>query len=233
MRAALASSILAFVVCAPAQAQERRDVSFDPATAAQPRSPRPPPSVPFDFRAYAHLDEVWMKASQSFEAVLGTSSLTAGGVGVDIVDLWRGAFVRAGISRLGGHGSRVFIVDGDAILSNVPVAVRIRTVELGAGWRYALPKRPTYTVYGGVDLLHLRYAEVSDFATDEENAQEGFWGSAIFGGLEVQFWKRVIAGGEVQFRSVPDAIGTAGVSADFNETNLGGFVIRGLIGFRK
>ena len=74
---------------------------------------------------------------------------------------------------------------------------------------------------------------MSEFATDEENAPEGFWGSAIFGGVEYQAWKRMIVGGEVQFRSVPDAIGTAGVSADFNETNLGGFVIRGLIGFQK
>ena len=219
MRTAVAALLLAFVVCTPA--------------AAQPRSPKPPPHVPFDFRAYAHLDEVWMTASQSFDAVLGTSSLTAGGVGVDIVDLWRGAFVRAGISRMGGYGTRVFLADGDVIASNVPVAVRIRTIELGAGWRYSLPKRPAYTVYGGVDLLRVRYTEVSDFATDEENAPEGFWGTAIFGGLEVQFWKRMLAGGEVQFRSVPDAIGSAGVSSDFNETNLGGFVIRGLIGFRK
>jgi hypothetical protein len=233
MRIAVGSLLLAFIVCTPAQAQERHADSVDPAVAAQPRSPRPPPRVPFDFRAYAHLDEVWMTASQSFDAVLGTSSLTAGGVGVDIVDLWRGAFVRAGISRMGGHGSRVFVVDEDVIASNVAVAVRFRTIELGAGWRYSLPKRQAYTVYGGVDLLRVRYTEVSDFATDEENAPESFWGTAIFGGLEVQVWKRMVAGGEVQFRSVPDAIGAAGVSADFNETNLGGFVIRGLIGFRK
>jgi hypothetical protein len=218
-RTALATLLLALAVCTPA--------------IAQPRSPKPPPAVPFDFRAYAHLDEVWMQASQSFDAVLGTSSLTSGGVGVDIVDLWRGAFVRAGISRMGGHGTRVFLGDTGAISSNVPVAVRMRTVELGTGWRFPLPKRPAYTVYGGVGLLRLRYAEVSDFATEEENAPESFWGSAVFGGLEVRPWKRLVVGGEVQFRSVPDAIGTAGVSADFNETNLGGFVIRGLIGFRK
>jgi hypothetical protein len=219
MRTALAALLLAFAVCTPAF--------------AQPRDLNPPPRVPIDFRAYAHLDEVWMQASQSFDAVLGTSSLTAGGVGVDVVNLWRGVFARAGISRMGGHGSRVFVIEDDVVESNVPVAVRMPVFELGAGWRYALPKRPAYTVYGGVDLLRVRYTEVSDFATDEENAPESFWGSAIFGGLEIQPWKRLIVGGEVQFRSIPDAIGTGGVSADFNETNLGGFVIRGLVGFRK
>ena len=188
--------------------------------------------MPFDFRAYAHLDEVWMKASQSFDAVLGTSSLTAGGVGADI-DLWRGVFLRGDISRMGGHGSRVFLIDAGVVASNVPVAVRMVTLELGGGWRHRLAKRPAYTIYGGAALLRLRYAEVSDVGTEEENAAEGFWGSSIFGGVEIQIWKRMIAGGEVQVRSVPDAIGAAGVSADFNETNLGGFVIRGLIGFRK
>jgi hypothetical protein len=232
MRAVLLGFIVALAVCTPAWAQERRAAPADPAP-AQPRSPKPPPHIPFDFRAYVHLDEVWMAASQSFEAVMGTSSLTAGGIGVDIVDLWRGAFARAGISRMGAHGNRIFLVDDDVVSSNVPVAVRIRTLELGGGWRQRLPKYPAYTAYGGVALLRVGFTEVSEVATEEENAPEGFWGNAIFAGVEAQVWKRMIVGGEAQWRSVPDAIGKAGVSADFNETNLGGFVIRGLIGFRK
>jgi hypothetical protein len=233
MRAALRGLIVTLVVCTPARAQERHVAPAESAPVVQPRSPKPPPHIPFDFRAYVHLDQVWMSASQSFETVMGTSSLTAGGIGVDIVDLWRGAFVRAGLSRMGAHGSRVFLIDEDVISSNVPVAVRIRTLELGAGWRQRLPKRPAYTVYGGADLLRVGYTEVSEVATEEENAAEEFWGSAFFGGVEAQVWKRMIVGGEVQWRSVPNAIGTSGVSADFNETNLGGFVLRGLIGFRK
>jgi hypothetical protein len=230
---ALAGLFVTLVVCTPAWAQNRAVAPVASTPAAQPRSPKPPPTVPFDFRAYVHLDEVWMSASQSFEAVMDTSSLTAGGIGVDIVDLWRGAFVRAGVSRMGAHGSRVFLVDDDVISTNVPVAVRIRTLELGAGWRHRLPKWPVYTVYAGVDLLRVGYTEVSDVATEEENTPAAFWGRAFFGGVEAQVWKRMIVGGELQWRNVPNAIGTAGVSADYNETNLGGFVLRGLMGFRK
>jgi len=234
MRVVLAALLVSLGVCAPALAQARVVAPAASLTfAEQPRNPRPPPHIPFDFRAYAHLDEVWMTASQSFEAVLGTSSLTAGGVGMDVVDLWRGAFARVGFSRMGGYGSRVFVAGGSVIPVNVPVAVRIRTLELGAGWRFILPKRPAYTIYGGVDLLRVGYTEVSDFATEDENAPVGFWGRAVFGGVEVTVWKRLIAGGEVQFRSVPNALGEAGVSAVYHDTNLGGFVIRGLIGFRK
>jgi hypothetical protein len=224
MRRMAAWLILALGLSSPAFGQARFD---------QARNLQPPPAVPFEFRAYAAFDEVFMTESQSFEAVVGTSSLTAGGVGVDVTDLFRGVFVRAGFSRMGGHGSRVFIDDDEIVPLNVDVAVRIRTLELGAGWRQSAVKLPRYVFYGGASLLRVRYTEVSDFATDEEKAPEGFWGAAVFGGVEYAVWKKLIAGGEIQWRTVPDALGTAGVSAVYDETNLGGFVIRGLIGFRK
>jgi hypothetical protein len=152
-------------------------------------------------------------------------------VGLDILNLWRGAFARAGISRMGGHGSRVFVAGGDVVSLNVPVAVSISTLELGAGWRYTHPRYPKYVVYGGADLLHIGYREKSKLASETDVFTDGFWGSALFG--EVKVWKRIVAGGELQFRSVPNALGDGGVSAAYQETNLGGFAIRGLIGIRK
>jgi hypothetical protein len=221
-------------LAAPARAQDRPPAASDPPAAAQARDLRPPPHVPFDFRAYLHFDEVWMSASQSFDAVVGTSSLTAGGVGVDIINLWRGVFARAGIARMGGHGSRVFISGDDIVPLNVPIAIGVRTLELGAGWRYTHSRYPTSVVYGGADLLHITYHEKSKLADgDADVTTDGFWGSTLFGGVEIKIWKRIVAGAEVQFRSVPNALGEGGVSALYNETNLGGFAIRGLIGIRK
>ena len=202
-------------------------------SANQARELRPPPRVPFDFRGYLHFDEVFMSASQSFDAVVGTSSLTAGGVGVDVLNLWRGVFARAGLARMGGHGSRVFVAGGDVVPLNVPVAVSLRTFELGAGWRYAHPRYPNYVFYGGADLLHVGYREKSKLADETDVTTDGFWGNALFGGVEIRIWKRIVAGGEVQFRSVPNALGEGGVSALYQETNLGGFAIRGLIGVRS
>jgi len=201
--------------------------------AAQARDLRPPPQVPFDLRGYLHFDEVFMSASQSFDAVVGASGLTAGGVGLDILNLWRGVFARTGIARMGGHGSRVFVAGGDVVSLNVPVAVSISTLELGAGWRYTHPRYPAYVFYGGADLLHVGYREKSKLAAETSVFTDGFWGSALFGGVEVKVWKRIVAGGELQFRSVPNALGDGGVSAAYQETNLGGFAIRGVIGIRK
>jgi hypothetical protein len=55
----------------------------------------------------------------------------------------------------------------------------------------------------------------------------------VFGGLDVTVWKVVYAGAEVQYRLVPDALGEGGVSKEYGETDLGGFVVRVMFGVRK
>ena len=58
-------------------------------------------------------------------------------------------------------------------------------------------------------------------------------GGSVLGGLEVPIWWRVGAALEYQHRWVPDALGTSGVSREFNETDLGGgtFRIRIMVSF--
>jgi hypothetical protein len=58
-------------------------------------------------------------------------------------------------------------------------------------------------------------------------------GAFLFGGVEFGAWKWVTVGAEAQYRSVPDAIGEAGVSAAFDETDLGGFTFRIMFGVRR
>jgi hypothetical protein len=43
----------------------------------------------------------------------------------------------------------------------------------------------------------------------------------------------VIAGAEVQYRTVPDALGEGGVSQVFGDTDLGGVTVRVLVGIRR
>ena len=130
------------------------------------------------------------------------------------------------------RGGLCVVSDGAVVPLGVPISVRLRTVELGGGWRIVPRQLPKYTFYGGAALLRVRYAEESDFARDEDVTQ-GYWGRAIFGGVELKAWHWLVAGGEVQYRTVPGALGEGGVSAIFNETNLGGFAIRGLIAIKK
>jgi hypothetical protein len=47
------------------------------------------------------------------------------------------------------------------------------------------------------------------------------------------FKRHWVAGVEAQYRGIPNAIGAAGVSQIYNETNLGGFVVRALFGVKR
>ena len=234
MRRVFGCFVVVLGLAAPALAQERAAADAPPtpsAPAEQPKNLRTFRS-PFGFRGYLNFDEIWMSASRSFDAVLGTTSLTAGGVGADVLNLWRQAFVRVGVSRMGGLGGRAFVANGEVVPLGVPIRVRLRTVELGAGWRFVHRRLPKYTFYGGAGVLRVRYAEESDFARDED-VSEGFWGRAMFGGVEYPLRSWLVAGGEVQYRRVPGALGDGGVSAVFGETDLGGFAVRGLIAIKK
>ena len=184
-------------------------------------------------RAFFLFDRVSMTAADSFEAAFETSSLNGFGGGVDITRLWQGLFARAAVSRLSGDGERVVIVDGERIELGVPLEVTMTPLELGLGWRAPIGGGERIAAYGGAGLLRLSYKESSPDADPGEDIDESFNGSVIFGGVDFGLSGGFMAGVEAQFRSVPDAIGEGGLSREFDETNLGGFAIRFVIGFRR
>ena len=184
-------------------------------------------------RAFFLLDRVAMNASESFKATLDSSSLTGYGGGVDVTRLWRGFFVRGAFSRLSGEGERVVVVDGDAIPLGIPLEVKMMPIEIGGGWRHPIDPSRRTEAYAGIGWLRLSYKETSEDADASEDIDESFNGTVLFGGVDFDLSKGFMVGFEAQYRSVPDAIGEGGVSREFEETNLGGFAIRFVVGFRK
>ena len=71
----------------------------------------------------------------------------------------------------------------------------------------------------------MQYQEESDFADAADNVDELFTGFYASGGVEVPLTKWLHIRGEARYTSVPNALGAEGVSADFNETNLGGIAV--------
>ena len=90
-------------------------------------------------------------------------------------------------------------------------------------------KLPKYTPYAGGALLFVSYSEKSDFET--ETVKDSFPGYSILGGLDIRLQSRWFATVEAQYRFVPDAIGTGGVSLVYGEKDLGGFVARVMVGY--
>jgi len=193
--------------------------------------PRVPPAPDaLGVRAFGTVDINALTAQSSFNAVLGTSRLTAFGGGIDVLNIWRGLFLRAAVSTTSKTGSRAFVANGQAVSLNIPLTVSMTPVEVGGGWRFLTGTRATPYVGGGG--LAQFYSEKSNFAAPGENVSQTNIGYFALGGIEVETVRWLVVGVEAQFRGVPHAIGQSGVSQSFGETNLGGFTTRVLIGVK-
>jgi hypothetical protein len=196
-----------------------------------------PTSSPPRLRVYGIVDFNALAARESFDAVLGTSHLTAFGGGVDIVDIWKHVFVRVDVTHASQSGERVFVSGGQVFPLGIPLTVTMTPIEAGGGWRFVSSRRgrrPSRVVpYVGAAFLSMGYEETSKFAEASENTSERFAGQTVFGGAEVGLTKWLVAAGEGQYRRVPNALGAGAVSKDFGESDLGGFTARITIGIRK
>ena len=70
--------------------------------------------------------------------------------------------------------------------------------------------------YGGGGIGRHRYEETSEFAEASENVEESFTGYHLLGGVEFRATRWIGAAGELQWATVPDALGQDpnGVSSD-------------------
>jgi hypothetical protein len=215
---------LALGVGAPAYAQ-----GGTPAQKPKPPAASKPAARKSIFRAYGQFDRMAMSASQSFDAILGSSSLTGFGAGVEALDLWKGVFARVTFGFRSDTGTRVIVGDGQVIDVGIPLELSLNDFTIGGGWRQAV--HPRVIAYGGAGFVRVSYSEKSDFSTEES---AGFGGNSVFGGVEFPLNRWLIAGAEVEWRSVPDALGEfPSVSRAFDETNLGGTALRVLVGIRR
>ena len=195
---------------------------------AQATRPEPPPLPPptLNVSGFAMLGVMNFTAANSFEATLGSpvGSIYGGGARVGLP--FGGLFVGVSGWRFSHGGQRVFIYNDEAIPLGVPMEVTITPFELTAGWRFRLRRTPQFHPYVAGGLSSYGYKEVSDFATSAENVDERFSGYHLAGGADVQVERWIGVGLELNWTSVADAIGDAGVSGRFRETDLGGATLR-------
>ena len=83
----------------------------------------PTPRQSLGFRAFGAVDVDALTAQKSFDAVLGTSQLTAFGGGADVLNVWKTAFVRVAVSHATGSGNRAFVLNGQPVSLNIPIKV--------------------------------------------------------------------------------------------------------------
>jgi hypothetical protein len=195
---------------------------------ANPRTapPPPPPSRSVEIGGYAMLGLMNFTAADSFEVTLGSPLGSIFGGGARIGLPLGGFFVNVGASQFRRSGQRVFVFEGEEFPLGIPLDVTITPLEISGGWQLRFRRAPEFRPYVAAGFTSYRYQEVSDFATDAENVDDRFAGYHFAGGAAFQVERWVGVAWEVNWTSVPDAIGRGGVSAAFNESNLGGASLR-------
>jgi opacity protein-like surface antigen len=183
-------------------------------------------------RGFIDAGATLFSASDSFEAITGSSVAPVAGGGAEVV-FRSNLAVNVRISRVRKEGERVFVHEGETFSVGIPTTISIRPVEVGGGYQFRNP-RTRLTPYVGGGIGWHRYSETSDFAEASENVNETFTGYHLLGGAEFRILRWFSAGGEAQWTSIPNALGDDpnSASAAFGETNLGGasFRVKFIIG---
>lgn len=202
-----------------------------PASAQSKPQPRPSTTKPRQSKSvsiggYATFGFVNFMATESFDAILGTTSGPIFGGGARVGLPWGGLFADVGAWRFHADGERAFVFNNQVIPLGVPLDVSVTPIEISAGWRFRIRQLPKLSPYAGGGLTAMKYHESSEGSTASEDVDETFSGFHLFGGAEYKVSRWLGVAGEASWTTVPNAIGESGVSAAFDETNLGGTTLR-------
>jgi hypothetical protein len=192
---------------------------------AKPR-PRPAaaPSKGVEIGGYGMFGRINFAAADSFDAILGESSGPIFGGGVRISQ--GGVFLDVGAWQFSADGERAFVAGNTVFPLGIPIEVTVTPIEFSGGWRFRIRKMPKLTPYAAGGWTLMRYQEASEFSSEDEDVDETFNGFHLFGGVEYKITHWFGVAGEASWTTVANAIGEAGVSEAFNETDLGGTTLR-------
>lgn len=210
-------------------------VAGDGFAQAKPRArPQPPPPPPqsrgVEIGGYAMAGLMNFTAADSFDAIFGQPSGPIFGGGGRIGLPWRtsfgGLFVDVGAWRFRNEGERVFVFGGEEFGLNIPLEITITPLELSAGWQFRFRRALRLRPYVAGGYSSYGYRETSSFNAPGEDVDDRFGGYHLYGGAEYKILRWLGVAGEVNWTTIPDAIGGGGVSAEFNEHDLGGTSFR-------
>lgn len=200
-----------------------------PAAAQTPAARPPASSRSIEIGGYAMVGQFSFAASESFDAVLGTTSGVILGGGATVGLPFGGVFVDIAAWRYAGSGERVLVVGDDVFPLGIPIDVEMVPLEISAGWRFRMRRLPTLIPYVAGGYTSFGYTETASFAGSGEDLKERFGGYHLRGGAEFKLTSWLGVAGEMAWTRVPGALGSAGVSAAFNEDDLGGTSFRARI----
>jgi hypothetical protein len=162
-------------------------------------------------------------AKQTFEAIFDDSQQQFWGGGVQAA-FRSGLYVEIAASRFEKTGQRAFVSNGQTYHLGIPLTARITPLEFSAGYRFRAG--PRLIPYGGGGVARYAYVETSESAESGENLDATHVGYLVLGGVEIRAHRWIGVSVDVHYAHVTGILGTAGVSKEFGEDNLGGTAVR-------
>lgn len=193
-------------------------------TFLDPRPGRPTArAAEFLIRGFGQYAGTLFTARDSIEAVLDTTLGPSFGGGVQAV-FRNGFFAQGSIDRFEKTGSRVVASNQQLFRLDVPNTVRITPIAATIGYRDARSDRSIGYVGAGVGWHTVE--ERSPALAAVGDIRKGHVGYHVVGGAEYRVSSALWLAGEVQWTTVPDALGQVGIGQTFGETDLGGTTFR-------
>jgi hypothetical protein len=176
-------------------------------------------------RGFADIGARTFMASDSFKSILGSARGFVFGAGIEADLPWR-TFVSLRASRFSKTGERLFLFNYEEFSLGIPTTITVTPIELTGGYRHDEGRR--IVPYAGLGIGWHGYRETSDFSGWQDNVKQRFVGFHLLGGAQLRLTRWIGAAGELQWATVPDALGEDpnGVSREFREDNLGGTTFR-------
>jgi hypothetical protein len=188
-----------------------------------PESTKTPRDGQLKIRGFGNFGGVLFTASESFETILGGSFNSVFGIGGQVV-LPNGIYAQVSFDRLRDTGSRALVSGTQIFTLEIPNRITVTPILATVG--YQGQKTSGIVPYFGGGVGWYTLDEDSPSIPDSETLSSQHTGYHIVGGAEFPVSRWLALAGEVQWATVPGAIGDSGVSAVFEEEDLGGTTFR-------
>lgn len=176
----------------------------------------------FMVRGFGRAGGTLFTARDSFDTILDRPMNTVYGGGAQIV-LPVGTFVEVSVDRF-SHDGTLALGSGDQVFRlTTPTRLTLTPVLVTVGHRVQNSRR--LASYGGGGVGWYTFEEDSPFTSGTETVSERSLGYHLRGGVELNVVPWLWVAGEAQWAMVPDALGNTGVSAFFQEKDLGGTTV--------
>ena len=200
----------------------QRYIQVLPAPTSSARSLKKP-TLHTSIRGFGQFGAIRFTAADSFDAVTGNSWGPMWGGGAQMA-FSNGLFFQGSYERFQSTGQRVFVFEGQVFELGIENEVTVTPIQVTVGYRQPTTDRVVGYIGGGVGWHRLE--EVAQMSDPAENVDESKVGVHVLGGMEYPLTRWLWGGGEAQWAYVPDVLGNDGVSAEFEEDDLGGFTLR-------